>query len=160
VKKTLFSFLAAVFGVQMTYGYDIHHPDPMAILNGHHFSSPRAKPDEKTEDNAIRRLQPERMYRRHKESKYIIKPEPFSIKSKKNDPELLGPQRTFSADGNSSRASQNEKSPEAKKVQNASISRDQCITLIGQEKFDSYVEKYGSVEGALKRCLILKRMRG
>ncbi len=100
--------------------------------------------------------QPERMYTRHKEGKYIIKPEPYSIASRKKDPELLGPQRTISS------ASKSESSS-AKTTAGTparGMTREACISMIGEAKFNSYVKKYGGEKGALRRCLILKRIRG
>jgi hypothetical protein len=40
------------------------------------------------------------------------------------------------------------------------MTRNACISLIGQEKYNTYVQKYGGEKGALRRCLILKRIRG
>ena len=147
--------------------YDIHHPDPMAILNGH-ISHSRSRVNEKKEDNATGKIQPWRMYKRHKEGQYIIKPEPYSIGSKKNDPELLGPQRTIQASKAVAASAASESAvvtppvppaPAAPKMPAAGMTRETCIGMIGQEKFDAYVQKYGGEKGALHRCLILKRLR-
>jgi hypothetical protein len=43
------------------------------------------------------------------------------------------------------------------KVTTPSISAETCIAMIGKEKYDHYVEKYGGPKGALRRCLVLKR---
>jgi len=147
--------------------YDSHHPDPMSILNGHVHHARHAKTPPKDHNATRGGVQPWRMYKRTKEGKYVIKPEPYSLTSKKSDPELLGPQRTLSVTPaqtaaaavpsvTTSTASVVPPSPEASEV----MSRDECIGLIGQEKFDSYVQKYGGEKGALHRCLILKRTRG
>ena len=100
--------------------------------------------------------QPGRMYTRHKEGKYVIKPEPYSIASKKKDPELLGPQRTLPA----TPAPESTPAKTVAKKSAPGMSREACISLIGQEKFNTYVQKYGGEKGALRRCLILKRIRG
>jgi len=39
------------------------------------------------------------------------------------------------------------------------MSRDECIGMIGQEKFDHYTQMLGSESGAIKRCIMLKSMR-
>jgi hypothetical protein len=96
-----------------------------------------------------------RMYTRRKESKYVIKPEPYSLASKKKDPELLGPQRTYS--GN---AAQKATQKSTKRKRASSMTKESCISLIGQTKYNTYVQKYGGEKGALRRCMILKRLRG
>ena len=97
-----------------------------------------------------------RMYVRQDEGKYIIKEEPYSLKSKKNDPELLGPQRTYEHTADSAAVSQTH----TRGKTTSDMTRQQCISMIGQEKFDNYVKKYGGEKGALRRCLVLKRLRG
>jgi len=99
------------------------------------------------------------LYTRHKEEKYVIKPEPYSIASKKKDPELLGPQRTLNSDTLSQKKSATPQKTH-KKSSASGMTRQACISLIGEEKFNSYVQKYGGEKGALRRCLILKRIRG
>jgi len=96
-----------------------------------------------------------RMYTERKEGKYVIKPEPYSLKSKKKDPELLGPQRTYNnADAPS-------RTRVAKRTRHTSgMTKSSCVSLIGEAKYNSYVKKYGSEKGALRRCLIIKRLRG
>ncbi len=97
-----------------------------------------------------------RMYTRRKEGKYVIKPEPYSIASKKKDPELLGPQRTISNTADT----ENAPAKSVARRRNSGMTREACISLIGQKKFNTYVQKYGGEKGALRRCLILKRIRG
>ena len=99
---------------------------------------------------------PDRMYTRKKEAPYVIKPEPYSVKSKKQDPELLGPQRTYRADASSHAGT----TKTARRKVRARMTKTSCISLIGQAKYDSYVKKYGGEKGALRRCLIIKRLRG
>jgi hypothetical protein len=152
----------------MANAYDAHHPDPMSILNGHrpshsgrHIKVHRSYDIVEAEPHKKKsRLQPGRMYRRHREAKYIIKPEPFNINSQRSDPELLGPQRTYMSEGNSTINPQKNNGDAALKSSKETMTKDGCISLIGQDKFDSYIEKYDGEKGALKRCLILKRMRG
>ena len=96
------------------------------------------------------------MYVRKKEAQYVIKPEPYSVKSKKKDPELLGPQRTYQADA--SAPTKNATTTIRKK--SAGMTKASCISLIGETKYNSYVKKYGGAKGALRRCLIIKRLRG
>jgi len=97
-----------------------------------------------------------RMYVRQDEGKYVIKDEPYSLKSKKKDPELLGPQRTYEHTTSTASASRTH----TKTKTTSDMTRQQCISMIGQEKFDNYVQKYGGEKGALRRCLVLKRLRG
>ena len=99
---------------------------------------------------------PSRMYTRKKEAKYIIKPEPYSVKSKKKDPELLGPQRTYHAGTTTTQAPTASQTTHRK----STMTKASCISMIGQAKYNSYVKKYGGDKGALRRCLILKRLRG
>jgi len=101
-------------------------------------------------------VHPERMYTRHEESNYVIKPEPYSVKSKKKDPELLGPQRTYRADT----SSQTKTATTTARKKSAGMTKASCISLIGEAKYNSYVKKYGGTKGALRRCLIIKRLRG
>jgi len=42
---------------------------------------------------------------------------------------------------------------------NTSMDRAQCITMIGQEKFDKYTQMFGSEAASLKRCKMLKAMK-
>lgn len=99
-----------------------------------------------------------RMYTQKEEGKYVIKPEPYSLKSKKKDPELLGPQRTYNHTENTTNA---QTKPRKRHEGSATaMTKASCITLIGEEKFNSYVQKYGSEAKALRRCLIIKRLRG
>ncbi len=163
MNKKIVSAITVLIGMHVQ-AYDIHHPDPMAFLNGRTFSKKRAVLPKAIRKQTIKkpssRLQPGRMYVRHKEGKYIIKPEPYSISSKENDPELLGPQRTYTEDINSS----SKKQLAHKKIVDTSIdntvTKESCISLIGEEKYNSYIEKYNGESGALKRCLILKRIKG
>ncbi|CAA6809428.1 MAG: Unknown protein [uncultured Sulfurovum sp.] len=39
------------------------------------------------------------------------------------------------------------------------MSKTECISLIGQVKFDKYTQMFGSEEASLKRCKILKTMQ-
>jgi len=96
------------------------------------------------------------MYVRQDEGKYVIKEEPYSLKSKKKDPELLGPQRTYNGTTHTAAAAHQKTRHRAA----AGMTRQQCVSMIGQAKFDRYVKKYGSEKGALRRCLVLKRLRG
>ena len=99
---------------------------------------------------------PSRMYVRKKEAQYVIKPEPYSVKSKKKDPELLGPQRTYHTDA----SSQTKTATTTTRKKSARMTKASCISLIGEAKYNSYVKKYGGDKGALRRCLIIKRLRG
>jgi viroplasmin and RNaseH domain-containing protein len=39
------------------------------------------------------------------------------------------------------------------------MSREECIGMIGQEKFDRYTEMFGNEAASLKRCTLLKSMQ-
>ncbi len=100
------------------------------------------------------------------ESKYNLKPEPYSVGSNQKDPELLGPQRTIdvakptvavaTADTIEKPKSVTETTTTSSKL---SMSRDECISMIGQAKFDRYSKRFGGEAGAIKRCLILKKLQ-
>ncbi len=96
------------------------------------------------------------MHKRTEEEKYIIKPEPFSIAKAQDDPELLGPQRTYTAES-SAQQEHNQIKPPSSEKQHPTLTRESCIERIGEEKFDLYVQKYGGETGALQRCRILLR---
>ena len=85
------------------------------------------------------------------EGRHALKAEPFSLKSNKKDPELLGAQRTSGG---------SEDITKHKRIKHASMSKSQCISLIGQTKFDIYTKRFGGEAGAIRRCIILKRLRG
>ena len=40
-----------------------------------------------------------------------------------------------------------------------SMSKEECISMIGQEKFDKYTELYGNEAASIKRCTLLKSMQ-
>jgi len=162
LKILLIIMLALGASFESLLAYDSHHPDPMSFLNGH---APRraSRKVVKVPTVAIKKprttgIQKWRMYSKHKEGKYIVKPEPYSIASKKADPELLGPQRTYQK-GEQSAAPSTSTTATAK-TESTHMTRATCIALIGQEKFDHYVEKYGGETGAVHRCLVLKRLQG
>jgi hypothetical protein len=145
-----------LLGTSSLFAYDAHHPDPMSFLMGNSHRSHR-KPKPIPKENNVTKIQKWRMYKQRKEAKYIIKPEPYSIASKKSDPELLGPQRTYQSTGVPIKtASIPTPLPKAPSVK---MTHDTCVSMIGQAKFDQYVEKYGGERGALRRCFVLKRIR-
>ncbi len=109
---------------------------------------------------------------------YKIRPEPYSLKSKQKDPELLGPQTTLKApideaarEHAEEQAIQNHTNPErflprdttpAKPTQtaNGGMTRSRCISLIGEAKFEAYTKQYGSEAAALRRCVIIEKLQG
>ena len=95
------------------------------------------------------------LYQQVKEGKHKLKPEPFSASSNKEDPEILGPQRTLSSETEAS------KSVTVSKVQkNKSVmTKEECVSMVGQAKFDMYSKKFGGDAGVLKRCTIIKRLK-
>jgi len=40
------------------------------------------------------------------------------------------------------------------------MTKDECITMITQEKFDKYTAMFGSEESSIKRCKMIKAMNG
>jgi len=56
------------------------------------------------------------------------------------------------------------KSTEVKKIETAaapaasSMTKNECITMIGQEKFDKYAQMYGGEYASLKKCKMLKAL--
>ena len=40
----------------------------------------------------------------------------------------------------------------------AAMSKNECISMIGQEKFDKYSTMFGSEDASIKRCAMLKAM--
>jgi len=56
------------------------------------------------------------------------------------------------------------KSTEVKKIETAAtpvasgMSKNECITMIGQEKFDRYAQMYGGESASLKKCKMLKAL--
>ena len=43
-------------------------------------------------------------------------------------------------------------------VTNGSMTKEACIAMISQEKFDKYTAMFGSEEASIKRCAMLKAM--
>ncbi|MEA1953631.1 MAG: hypothetical protein U9O24_04515 [Campylobacterota bacterium] len=48
--------------------------------------------------------------------------------------------------------------PEEKVATSTTMSRGECIGMIGQEKFDKYTKMFGSEASSIKRCTMLKSM--
>jgi len=136
------------------WGHGGKHPSPMDFLNGN-FHNHRSH---KVTEEANATLQPQRMYNMRREAKYVIKPEPYSLKSKKSDPELLGPQRMISTDSIASMETNTTCEIPSQKL-TANPNEDECKALLGQDRFDAYIAKYGGVKEAIKKCLIYKRTR-
>lgn len=42
----------------------------------------------------------------------------------------------------------------------AAMSKDECVSMITQEKFDKYTKMFGSEEASIKRCEMIKAMNG
>ena len=108
------------------------------------------------------------------EARYNLKPEPYSVSSKEKDPELLGPQRTIEPTKEVSTVTATQpttvtppvsspttpKPVASKPTLTASMSKSECISMIGQAKFDRYSKRFGGESGAIKRCAILKKLKG
>ena len=103
------------------------------------------------------------------EHKYKLKPEPYSIGSKEKDPELLGPERTIEETTTqesatpvgvaSAQPTVTAPAPTpAAPVLATTMSRGECISMIGADKFERYSKRFGGESGAIKRCTILKKL--
>jgi len=44
-------------------------------------------------------------------------------------------------------------------ISTAPMGKEECIAMIGQEKFDKYTQMLGGESGAIKRCTMLKAMQ-
>ena len=119
------------------------------------------------------------------EQSYSLKPEPYSLDSNQKDPELLGPQSTLkrrlsnpenpqtpefvSKDTAANRSQPDSEQgtevfiprdePIAESPSVHSMSRNRCIELIGQSKYDKYTQQFGSEEAAIRKCTIIERLQ-
>jgi uncharacterized protein YceK len=148
------TLLSSIFVLLLASGCSgIHNIQiPSSQTNGEWVSEAKSEANATTAtSNTVHK----RMYVRKKEARYVIKDEPYSIASKKKDPELLGPQRTYTADATDTVS-------RVKKTRKKSIgmTKESCISLIGEAKYNKYVQRYGGEAGAIRRCLVLKRLRG
>ena len=96
--------------------------------------------------------------------KYVAPPPPkkhIELKEVQDDnysPEYMYPEDKYKKDklveakGSKSADASLEKASE-------SMSREECISMIGQEKFDKYTELYGNETASIKRCTLLKSMQ-
>ena len=93
------------------------------------------------------------------EAQYNLKPEPYSVSSKEKDPELLGPQQTVEVAPESVATVTTEpKKPSTSTA--ASMTKSECISMTGATKFARYSKRFGGESGAIKRCAILKKLKG
>jgi hypothetical protein len=73
------------------------------------------------------------------------------------DPDYMYPEtpkRTRKASHNTSSTTT---VPAAKAAE--SMTRDECISMIGQSKFDKYTQMLGSESAAIKRCIMIRSMK-
>jgi hypothetical protein len=49
--------------------------------------------------------------------------------------------------------------PEEQKSVGEKMTKEECIAMIGEEKYQKYTEMFSSETGAIKRCTILKAMQ-
>jgi len=96
------------------------------------------------------------MYQQRSEGLYKLKAEPYSVKHNKKDPELLGPQSTMSR-----RAVEHKTVIKKRRAtkQRSSMTRSECISMVGKTKFNQYSKRFGGEKGVLKRCTIIKKLR-
>jgi len=95
------------------------------------------------------------------EAKYHLTPEPYSVSSNEKDPELLGPQRTITKpkDETTVQVSTVESINKPSASIRSSMTKDECISMIGRTKFERYSKRFGGESGAIKRCAILKKLK-
>ena len=98
------------------------------------------------------------------EAKYNLKQEPYSVGSKQKDPELLGPQRTIEKTKTETSihvvTAQPASKPSAPTKTTASLmTKEECISMIGNAKFERYSKRFGGESGAIKRCALLKKLK-
>ena len=43
-------------------------------------------------------------------------------------------------------------------TKSSAMTKEECISMVGQEKFDSYTEMYGNIGSTLKKCKMLKEL--
>ena len=98
------------------------------------------------------------LYQQRSEGLYKLKAEPYSISSKKSDPELLGPQTTINRTKATTVKRTTITTPKPKSS-NSAMTKSECIRIVGQDKFDKYSKKFGGDKGVLKRCAIIKKLR-
>jgi hypothetical protein len=120
-------------------------------------------------------------YTDERKERYSLAPEPYSLASNEKDPELLGPQSTLQE--HPLKESEDELLPpesaaetpgaevvselyddngdtKKREKKSSSMSRSECISIIGLAKFNQYSKKYGGEGAAIRRCIILKRLGG
>lgn len=148
-----------------------------------HFALPsfnKTQPTiQKIEDNntqSIKRFGSTKTFNPNVDESYTPKPEPYSLASQEKDPELLGPQSTlknnplkdgsdeeletedYSSDTKSSRAQIISEVYDNAPKNSHSITKSECIGMLGVDRFNEYVKRYGGESAALRRCAILKRL--
>jgi hypothetical protein len=110
-------------------------------------------------------LGPQTTLREHplKESKEELSSSP---KSNDNKPEVESSIPAQSADNTpkaevvSELYDDNGDTKKKKAKKSSSMSRSECIGIIGLAKFNQYSKKYGGEGAAIRRCIILKRLGG
>ena len=71
----------------------------------------------------------------------------------------------YPEDGSAAKKDPNEKDPLKQETETSSVTatetmtKEACISMIGQEKFDKYSEMFGSEEASIKRCGMMKAMQ-
>jgi len=57
-------------------------------------------------------------------------------------------------------SSSKKKLPTQSKKTDSPMTKAECVKMIGESKFTDYVSRFGGESGAVKRCVILKKLKG
>jgi hypothetical protein len=88
-----------------------------------------------------------------------VAPPKKKIKLKKVEDTNYSDKYMYPEDTSAAKKDPKEKSVTPKTIATAStMTKEECITMIGQEKFDKYTAMFGSEAASIKRCTMLKAM--
>lgn len=97
-------------------------------------------------------------------TKYVAPPPPkkhIELKEVQDDnysPEYMYPDDKYKKD-KLAEAKESDNPDASLEKASESMSKEECISMIGQEKFDKYTELYGNEAASIKRCTLLKSMQ-
>jgi len=64
----------------------------------------------------------------------------------------------YPEDGSAAKKDPSEKTKTTENISNT-MTKEECISMISQEKFDKYTKMFGSEASSIKRCSMLKAMK-
>jgi len=94
---------------------------------------------------------------------YIVPPPPrkkIELKAVEDDnysPEYMYPEDQYKKEKLTEKSEI--KSDLLREEAGSAMSREDCIAMIGQEKFDKYTKMFGNESASIKRCTLLKSMQ-